>query len=85
MAEVVWDERLISRERAASMAGTWETTLDRQPNQCSYLRCNQCKGNMLKLPPPGWVFNVDTILSAVVRHMAMHHGYSLSGAPSAAA
>ena len=79
---VTWDERLITRERAANLAGTWEATIDPQHGGGTYLRCAQCKGNMLKLPPAGWVFNFDGILSAVVRHMAMNHNYSLSGAPS---
>ena len=82
MTAVTWDERLISRERAANLAGMWEATLDHQGEGGSFLRCAQCKGNMLKLPGPGHLLSVDGIISAVVRHMTMTHNYSLSGAPS---
>ena len=82
MTTVTWDERLISRARAADLAGTWETTLDHQGAAGSFLRCVQCRGNVLKLPDPGRLLNVDGVICAVVRHMVMSHNYSLSGAPS---
>jgi len=84
--KVVWDERLITRERAANMAGTWGLKVDnRGVTPGVYLRCGQCDGNVMLLPPSGYLVDPDAIISAVVRHMAMNHNYSLSGAPSAAA
>ena len=71
---VTWDERLITRHRAADMAGAWELKLDHP-----YLRCGQCDGNVRMLPADGKTTNVDALIAAVVRHMAMNHGYSLSG------
>ena len=71
---VTWDERLITRHKAADMAGIWELKLDHP-----YLRCAQCDGNVTMLPGDGKIINVDGMISAVVRHMTMNHGYSLSG------
>ena len=31
------------------------------------------------LPGDGKIVNIDGMISAVVRHMTMNHGYSLSG------
>ena len=72
---VTWDERLISRHRAADMAGVWDLKVDHP-----YLRCGQCDGNVTKLPDAGKLLNMDGLISAVVRHMTMNHGYALSGA-----
>lgn len=71
----VWNEKLLSRERAANMSGTWGLKMDGQ-----YLRCAQCDGNVTMLPRDGKIINVDGIIAAVVRHMVMSaHGYTLSG------
>ena len=72
---VTWDERLISRQRAADMCGTWRLAVDHP-----YLLCADCTGNILKLPAEGKIVDIDGLISAVVRHMTMNHGYSLSGA-----
>ena len=72
---VVWDERLITRNRAAAMCGTWDLKVD-----APYLRCAACDGNVTMLPGAGKVINVDGIISLVVGHMVRNHGYSLSGA-----
>jgi len=82
MTAVTWDERLITRERAANLAGTWELHVDNQEYDINYLRCAQCQGNILQLPRAGRLVTLDGILSATVRHMVMSHNYSLSGAPS---
>ena len=71
---VVWDDRLITRHHAADMAGTWELKMD-----APYLRCGLCDGNVTMLPGNGKIINVDGIITVVVRHMTMNHGYSLSG------
>lgn len=71
---VIWDGRLITRSRAAGMSGTWALTMDPP-----YLRCAGCGGNVTKLPGAGKTINVDGIIAAVVRHMVMNHGHSLSG------
>ena len=70
----IWDERLITRHRAADRCGTWQLTVDPP-----YLRCKDCGGNVLKLPAPGKIVDIDGLISAVVRHMTVNHGYSLSG------
>ena len=72
---VVWDERLITRQRAADMCGTWQLTVDPP-----YLRCADCTGNVTRLPDAGKIIDIDGLISAVVRHMTMNHGYALSGA-----
>ena len=82
---VTWDERLITRQRAADMCGTWPLKMDYQtPGTTSggvaYLRCGQCSGNVIRLPGPGKIVDIDGLISATVRHMTMNHGYSLSGA-----
>lgn len=74
---MIWDERLISRARAANMCGTWELKTD-----LPYLRCNQCDGNITMLPSGGRVINVDGLISAVLGHMVKCHDYSLSGSNS---
>lgn len=71
---VIWDDKLITRERAANMSGTWELKMD-----YPYLRCGECDGNVTKLPSQGNVLNVDTVIAAVVRHMSCNHEYPLSG------
>lgn len=74
---VVWDDRLLSRHRAADMSGTWGIKID-----YPYLRCGQCDMNIMMLPRDGKLISVDGLMSAVVRHMVMSkHGYVLSGAP----
>ena len=79
---VIWDERLITRQRAADMCGTWQLKVDVQSviaPEGVYLRCGQCDGNVTRLPAPGKIIDIDGLISAVVRHMTMNHGYSLSG------
>lgn len=71
---VIWDERLITRERAANLCGTWAIKLD-----YPYLRCGICDGNITRLPADGKLFDLDTLISAGVRHMCMNHDYNLSG------
>lgn len=66
-----WDDRLITRHHAADMAGAWDLKLDHP-----YLRCGLCDGNVTKLPA---ILSIDGLIAAVVRHMTMNHGYSLSG------
>ena len=74
MNTAVWDDRLISRHRAADLAGTWQLMIDRQ-----YLRCVVCGGNVTMLPVYGKVLNVDGMIAAVLGHMVKCHNYSLSG------
>ena len=76
---VIWDERLISRSRAADMCGTWALKMDNAEYDVTYLRCSQCDGNVLRLPKTGGLLNADGIISAVVRHMTGSHDYPLSG------
>ena len=71
---VTWDERLITRQRAADMCGTWPLKMDHP-----YLRCGQCDGNVTRLPASGKLLDIDGLISASVRHMTGNHGYSLSG------
>ena len=71
---MVWDDRLISRHHAADMAGVWDLKMD-----YPYLRCGICDGNVTMLPSAGKIINIDGMIAAVVRHMTMNHGYSLSG------
>ena len=71
---VMWDERLISRGRAADMCGKWGLKMD-----APYLRCETCDGNVTMLPGNGAILNVDTIIGKVLGHMVKCHGYSLSG------
>ena len=67
-----WNEKLITRERAANMCGTWRIKTD-----LPYLRCAECDMNILKLPE---FTDIDKLIAAVVRHMVMtKHGYTLSG------
>jgi hypothetical protein len=73
---VTWDERLISRARAADLCGTW--TIKSDP---PFLRCGICSGSILRLPDPGFTFTGDTFISAVTGHMVKCHNYSLSGGP----
>lgn len=71
----VWNDKLLSRSRAADMSGDWELKLD-----YPYLRCNLCNMNVLKLPDNDALITVDGIMSATVRHMTTTaHGYTLSG------
>ena len=76
---ITWDERLITRSRAADMSGNWALTMDCQET-ATYLRCATCDGNVTRLPSDGQLLNVDVLISAVVRHMCMSHDYKLSGA-----
>lgn len=75
---VIWDERLITRSRAADMCGTWELTMDYQES-ATFLRCAACDGNITRLPSDGMILTADVLIAAVVRHMAMNHNYNLSG------
>ena len=76
---VIWDERLITRERAANMCGTWALKVDNSDYDVVFLRCAQCDGNVTRLPASGKIADIDGLISAVVRHMTINHGYSLSG------
>lgn len=72
---VIWNDKLLTRDRAANMCGTWNIKLD-----YPYLRCSDCDMNILRLPENGMIITVDSVISAVVRHMVMtKHGYNLSG------
>ena len=79
-----WDDRLITRHHAADMAGAWDLKIDARsegPDNDGfdvpvYLRCGLCDGNITKLPA---LTSIDGLIAAVVRHMTMNHGYSLSG------
>jgi len=77
---VTWDERLITRARAADMAGTWRIKVDNHEYDVVFLRCAQCDGNIMQLPKSGQLLDTDRIISAVLGHMVKCHGYSLSGA-----
>lgn len=78
---VIWDDRLLSRHRAADMSGEWLIKVD-----YPYLRCGQCDMNIMLLPGDGKLISVDGIMSAVVRHMVMTaHGYTLSGVSNGSA
>jgi hypothetical protein len=71
---IAWDDRLLSRHRAADMAGTWQIRLDGE-----FLRCGSCDMNLIRMPS-GSLFTVDDVIASAVRHMSTTaHGYSLSG------
>ncbi len=72
---VIWDERLITRARAADACGEWEMYIDSE----RYLRCGQCAGNIGLLPSPGKILSADGIISLVLGHMVKCHDYPLSG------
>jgi hypothetical protein len=80
----VWDDRLITRDRAAGLTGEWPVRVQDQDAAGLFLRCGKgtCDGNILRLPDPGMLISVDGMISAVLRHMVMCHGQSLSGRPS---
>jgi hypothetical protein len=82
MSTPVWDDRLISRARAADLCGEWPLVLDIREDAAAYLRCARCDGNVLLLPRPGRQLSVDGLIAAAVRHMTMSHDYSLSGVPN---
>ena len=72
-----WDERLITRHRAADIAGMWALHISGR-----YLRCSDCSGNITMLAASnevGRVVNIDGMIAAVLGHMVRNHGYSLSG------
>ena len=71
---IAWDERLITRARAAGLCGAWDLKMD-----APYLRCAACDGNITMLPGNGKILTVDGIMALVVGHMVRNHGYSLSG------
>ena len=75
ITSATWDERLITRQRAADLCGTWSLSMD-----YPYLRCGDCTGNITKLPSEGKTLDIDNLIAAVVRHMCMNHDYKLSGA-----
>jgi hypothetical protein len=71
---ITWDNRLISRHRAADMAGTWQLKTD-----YPFLRCALCDMNIIKLAE-GMITDADQLISSVVRHMSTTaHAYPLSG------
>ncbi len=73
---ITWNDKLLSRSRAADMSGGWEIKVDGR-----YFRCAACDMNIMMLPSDGKIINVDGIMSSVVRHMVTTaHGYTLSGA-----
>ena len=74
MSTLVWDERLITRERAVNLCATWQLTTDG-----SYLRCGTCDGNVSQFPTEGRVFDIDGLIGQVLGHMVKCHNYSLSG------
>ena len=71
----IWDERLITRERAANMCGSYPVKVDSN----TFLRCWKCDGNITLLVG-GRMLNVDQIIGVVLRHMCSSHDYKLSGA-----
>ena len=71
----IWNDKLITRGRAADMCGLWDIKLD-----YPYLRCHMCDGNITRLPGDGKLTSIDALIAAVLRHMCSSHGYSLSGA-----
>lgn len=71
---IAWDERLITRERAANLCGEWNLHVD-----YPYLRCSICDGNVMMFPSAGKLFNTDGIIAAVLGHMVKCHNYNLSG------
>ena len=79
--QAVWDERLMTRARAADMAGMWELYLDHEQPDITFLRCSTCKGNVTLLPADGKIISVDGMIAAVLGHMVKCHGCSLSGRP----
>ena len=73
---IEWNDKLLTRHRAADMAGTWHIKVN-----LPYLRCGQCGMNIMMLPSDGMLIDVDGIISRVVSHMTTSaHGYNLSGA-----
>ena len=77
----VWDERLITRSRAADLCGTWEIKMDYPQPDVSVLRCNICDGMIQRLPDAGKLLTIDGLIGTVLGHMVKSHGYTLSGAP----
>ena len=70
----VWDERLITRSRAADIAGPHQVRLDTE-----YIRCAGCDMNILRMTE-GALFSVDDIIASTVRHLATTaHAVPLSG------
>ena len=76
MTALVWDERLINRNRAADLCGTWGISTDGD-----YFRCSTCGGNITQLPGAGKSFTIDDLIGLVLGHMVKCHEYSLSGGP----
>jgi hypothetical protein len=76
----VWNEKLITRARAADLCGTWPVKVDVQDHGTAYLRCLECDGNITLLTSAGTVVSVDGLIAAVLRHLCSSHDYNLSGA-----
>ena len=78
-ANATWDPRLITRERAANLAGNWRLRIDNQQPDIVFMRCSVCDGNVMQLPQAGKLIDVDSIISGVLAHMVRSHNYTLSG------
>jgi hypothetical protein len=77
---MIWDERLITRQKAADMCGTWPLKVHTEDGAV-FLRCGQCDMGITRLPAEGKLTDIDALIAAAVRHMVMSaHGYVLSGA-----
>jgi len=84
MAEPVWDDRLISRERALQLAGRWPVHFDvtRIHVYVRCLRCGQSCGRFVTTPGApndSRPTDVEEILAAVLRHAVTAHDLALSG------
>ena len=77
---VIWDERLITRARAADSCGDWGLKVDYADEGLVFLRCWKCDGNVMLLPSAGTMINVDGIITATLGHKVKCHGFNLSGA-----
>lgn len=75
MTATVWDERLISREKALHLAGGKPIWADGVFWRCGIGGCCQSIGSFRNRDT-----SVDDILAAVVRHHVTAHGMILSGA-----
>ena len=76
----IWNDKLITRGRAADMCGLWDIKLDHHDKGIVFFRCHICDGNITRLPSDGKLTSIDALIAAVLRHMCSSHGYSLSGA-----
>jgi hypothetical protein len=74
-----WDPRLITRDRAANLCGTWRLTVHNEQPDVVFFRCTICDGNVMMLPQGGKQVDVDSIIAQTLGHMVKCHNFSLSG------